>query len=67
MNDYLTLFSATLVGGSLGLFLAYAINTILVSVSINAFFNVYYGVLFLFTGLILLVRINQKNKIDVLS
>jgi undecaprenyl pyrophosphate phosphatase UppP len=64
MNNWLTLFLATLVGGSLGLFLAYAINTILVSVSINAFFNVYYGILFLVLGTLLLARINQKNKID---
>jgi hypothetical protein len=65
MNNWLTLFLGTLLGGSLGLFLAYEINTILISVSINAFFNVYYGILFLVFGTLLLARINQKNKIDV--
>ena len=65
MNNWLTLFLGTLLGGSLGLFLAYEINTILISVSINAFFNVYYGSLFMVFGVLLLIRINKKNKIDV--
>ena len=63
MNNLITLIIATSIGSLFGIFLAIGINSVLIQISINAFFNVYYGVLFFMMGLMLLYRINQKNKI----
>ena len=57
------LFTATLIGCGYGLILSVLINSVLIEISINAFFNIYYGLLFLLMGAILMIRINQKNKI----
>jgi high-affinity Fe2+/Pb2+ permease len=58
MKNFLQLVLATVTGLLLGLFLAISINAVLIQVSVNAFFNVYYGLLFLVVGTALLVRIN---------
>lgn len=52
------------VGSFLGVFLSVGINSVLIQISINAFFNIYYGVLFFALGVLLLYRINAKSKIS---
>lgn len=56
--NWLALLMSTWIGSMLGLFLAFAINAVLIQVSINAFFTVYFGVLFISMGVGLLYRIN---------
>eukprot|EP00347_Sterkiella_histriomuscorum_P014000 403362551 len=63
MNIFGLLLSTSL-GILFGLFLAIGINSVLIQISINPFFNVNYGVLFFLMGLMLLYRINSKNKIQ---
>jgi hypothetical protein len=48
----------------LGLFLAISINTVLIQISINPYFNIYFGSLFLALGLLLLLKLFQKNQIS---
>ena len=60
----LSLLASTCVGCMFGIFLAVGINSVLIQISINAFFNVYYGLLFFAMGILLLYRVNQKNKIQ---
>lgn len=62
--NVISLLLATTVGSVLGVFLATGINSVLIQVSINAFFNVYFGVLFFGIGVMLLFRISSKNKIQ---
>jgi hypothetical protein len=57
----LSILISTGVGSTLGVFLAISINQILLQISINAFLNIYFGVLFIGIGTLLLYRINQKN------
>ena len=61
--NLISLLVSTGIGAILGVFLAFAINAVLIQISINPFFNIYYGVLFALLGLMLTYRINQKNKI----
>ena len=62
--NILSLILATFLGALFGVVLAIVINSILIEVSIHAFFNVYYGILFLVFGSLLLVRINSRSKIS---
>ncbi|CDW78385.1 UNKNOWN [Stylonychia lemnae] len=63
----INLLISTSIGTFLGIFLAFGINSVLIQISTNAFFNVYYGILFFVFGISLLYRINNKNKIQSLA
>lgn len=57
MKSLVTLTISTGVGCLLGVFLALGINSVLIQISINPFFNLYYGALFTSIGVMLLYRI----------
>lgn len=49
---------STSIGGMIGYYLAFIINAVLIEISINAFFNIYYGTMFILLGFFLIFRIN---------
>jgi hypothetical protein len=61
--NWASLILSTWIGSFLGIYLAISINTILIEVSLNAFFNLYFGGIFVMLGLVLMYRVNSKNKI----
>jgi len=65
--NILYLFLATILGGLLGLAMAMLINCVLIQVSINAFFNLYFGLIFIITSLTLLFRLRRKSQIEISS
>ncbi len=56
---------ATALGAFLGILMAFCINSVLIQISINAFFNIYFGVLFMSTGIMLLYRNGTKARVGI--
>jgi uncharacterized membrane protein YfcA len=59
-----TFIASAIVGACLGAFISWIVNCTLVEISVNAFFSIYFGVLFVVVGVFMLWRIKSQDPAD---
>lgn len=59
-----TFVASAAVGACIGAFISWIVNCTLVEISVNAFFSIYFGVLFVVVGVFMLWRIKSQDPAD---